>query len=63
MAKAHAVFDEASLARQKRELQLEAHHEILKLSVRAIKDTERYLLDNEMHLLEKQQGKTLTSEL
>ncbi len=59
----HAVFDEASLERQRKETQREAHHEILKLSVAAIRDTERYVLENDLSNYEKQQGKQLQSDL
>lgn len=61
--KAPAVFDEASLARQRKASQAEAHHEILKLSVAAIKDTERYIRDNHLDDFDKQKGKELTAEV
>lgn len=61
--KAHAVWDEESVKRQRAMLQKEAHREILKLSVDAIKQTERYILENDFANFEKQQGKTLTADL
>ncbi len=57
------VWDEASLERQRKVTQAEAHHAILELAVDAIKDTERYILENDLANFERQQGQQLSSDV